>query len=117
MAARAFREDAFPNHPYGRPSQGTLESVPTITRDDLVAMHRSLLARDIIKIAAVGAIDATRLAALVDKTFGALPAKAQLVPVPDVTRLQARSACSMWMFRNRRSASACRALRATIPIS
>ena len=85
VAARAFREDAFPNHPYGRPSQGTLESVPTITRDDLVAMHRSLLARDIIKIAAVGAIDATRLAALVDKTFGALPAKAQLVPVPDVT--------------------------------
>ena len=85
VAARAFREDAFPNHPYGRPSQGTLESVPTITRDDLVAMHRSLLARDIIKIAAVGAIDATRLAALVDKTFGALPAKAQLGPVPDVT--------------------------------
>lgn len=85
VAARAFREDAFPNHPYGRPSQGTLESVPTITRDDLVAMHRSLLARDIIKIAAVGAIDATRLAALVDKTFGALPAKAQLATVPDVT--------------------------------
>ncbi len=85
VAARAFREDAFPNHPYGRPSQGTLESVPTITRDDLVAMHRSLLARDIIKIAAVGAIDATRLAALVDKTFGALPAKAQLAAVPDVT--------------------------------
>jgi zinc protease len=85
VAARAFREDAFPNHPYGRPSQGTLESVPTIMRDDLAAMHRNLLARDIIKIAAVGAIDATRLAALVDKTFGALPAKAQLVPVPDVT--------------------------------
>jgi len=85
VAGRAFREDAFPNHPYGRPSQGTLESVPAITRDDLVAMHRKLLARNTIKIAAVGAIDAGRLAAIVDKTFGALPANAQLTPIPDVT--------------------------------
>ena len=85
VAARAFREDAFPGHPYGRPTQGTLESVPAIARDDLAGMHRNALARDNIKIAAVGAIDATRLAALVDKTFGALPERATLTPVPDVT--------------------------------
>lgn len=84
VASRAFREDAFPNHPYGRPSQGTLESVPAITRDDLLAMHRNALARDNIKIAAVGAIDAQRLAALVDKTFGALPGQAKLDPIADV---------------------------------
>jgi zinc protease len=85
VAARAFREDAFQNHPYGRPSQGTLESVPAITRDDLVAMHRATLARDNIKIAAVGAIDAARIAAIVDKVFGALPERATLAAVPDVT--------------------------------
>ena len=84
VASRAFREDAFPNHPYGRPSQGTLESTPAITRDDLLAMHRNALARNNIKIAAVGAIDAERLAAIVDKTFGALPAQAKLVAIPDV---------------------------------
>lgn len=87
VAGRAFREDAFPDHPYGRPTQGTLESVPGVTRDDLVGMHRKSLARDNIKIAAVGAIDAARLAALVDKTFGALPERATLTPVPDVTPL------------------------------
>ncbi|MFN3889335.1 MAG: M16 family metallopeptidase [Beijerinckiaceae bacterium] len=85
VAARAFREEAFPNHPYGRPAQGTLESVPAIGRDDLAAMHRAILARDNLKIAAVGAIDAARLAAIVDKTFGALPERATLTPVPDVT--------------------------------
>jgi zinc protease len=84
VAARAFREDAFPNHPYGRPSQGTLETVPTITRADLVAMHGATLARSNIKIGAVGAIDAARLSALVDMTFSALPAQATLSPVPDV---------------------------------
>lgn len=87
VAGRAFREDAFPDHPYGRPTQGTLESVPGVTRDDLAGMHRKSLARDNIKIAAVGAIDAARLAALVDKTFGALPERATLTPVPDVTPL------------------------------
>jgi hypothetical protein len=85
VAGRAFRADAFPGHPYGRPTQGDLESVPRITRDDLTAMHRNALARDNLKIAAVGAIDAERLAALVDATFGALPAAASLTPVPDAT--------------------------------
>lgn len=84
VASRAFREDAFPNHPYGRPSQGSLDSVPSITRDDLVALHRATLARDNIRIAAVGAIDAERLAAIVDATFGALPAKADLIAISDV---------------------------------
>lgn len=84
VAGRAFRQDAFPGHPYGRPSEGSLQTVPGITRDDLVAMQRGALARDNIKIAAVGAIDAERLAAIVDKTFGALPAQAKIVPVPDV---------------------------------
>jgi len=85
VAGRAFRADAFPGHPYGRPTQGDLESVPRITRDDLTAMHRNALARDNLKIAAVGAIDAERLTALVDATFGALPAAASLTPVPDAT--------------------------------
>jgi zinc protease len=75
---------AFPNHPYGRPERGTLDTVPQITVDDLRAYHRDTTARTNLKIATIGAIDATEIAALVEKTFAALPARPKLVPVPDV---------------------------------
>ena len=84
LAGRAWREAAFPNHPYGMPVRGSLESVATVTRDDLVALHRACLARDTLKIAVVGAIDAERLARLLDATFGALPARATLTPIADI---------------------------------
>jgi zinc protease len=75
---------AFPNHPYGRPSRGTLESVATITVDDLRAMHRKIIARSNLKIATIGAVDAAQIAALVDRAFADLPAQAALSPVPEV---------------------------------
>jgi zinc protease len=73
MATRRFFEEGFAGHPYGRPTSGTPESVAAITRDDLVAMHRSIITRGRIRIAVVGAIDAERLSVLLDKAFGALP--------------------------------------------
>jgi zinc protease len=84
LAAKAFREAAFDGHAYGRPTKGDLDTIPAITRDDLVAFHRKALARDNLKIAAVGAIDAARLAALIDKTFAALPEKANVTTPPAV---------------------------------
>src|SRR5262249_59751088 len=42
------------------------------------------LARDNVKIAIVGAIDAETAGALIDRTFGVLPAKAELKPVAPV---------------------------------
>lgn len=85
VAGRAFRNAAFPGHPYGRPTEGSLESVARIARDDLDGMRRKIFARDNVKIAAVGAIDATRLGALVDAAFADLPAAASLTAIPDVT--------------------------------
>jgi zinc protease len=73
MATRRFFEEGFAGHPYGRPTSGTPESVAAITRDDLVALHRAIITRGRVKVAVVGAIDAERLAVLVDKAFGALP--------------------------------------------
>lgn len=84
LASRAWREAAFPNHPYGQPTRGTLESLAGITRDDLVATHQATVCRGNLKIAVVGAIDAQRLGALLDQVFGALPAAAKLKPVADV---------------------------------
>lgn len=84
LAGRKFLELAYGDHPYGRPSGGTLESVPTITVDDLRDYVHHVLAKDTLKVAVVGDVDPATLGQLLDKTFGDLPAKASLTPVPDV---------------------------------
>jgi zinc protease len=84
MASRHFFAAGFPDHPYGRPTSGTIESVAAITRDDLLDLHRRVVARGRAKIAAVGAIDAERLATLLDGVFGTLPEPEPLKPVPQV---------------------------------
>jgi zinc protease len=84
LASRKFLEIAFGDHPYGRPASGTLESVPKITVADMKDYVRRVLARDTLRIAVVGDIDAASLGKLLDQTFGGLPAKASLTPVADV---------------------------------
>jgi zinc protease len=84
LASRKFLEIAYGDHPYGRPGGGTLDSVPTITVADMKDYVARVLTREHLKIAVVGDIDAASLGALLDRTFGALPAKSKLTPVPDV---------------------------------
>ncbi len=74
----------FGTHPYGRSNDGTVESVGTITVDDLKAFHARTIARDNLYVVLVGAIDAKAAGAALDRMFGALPEHAQLVPVADV---------------------------------
>jgi zinc protease len=81
LAARSWWEAAFAGHPYSRPVAGTLESVPRIGVEDLTAYSKRVLARETLKIGIVGDIDAERAALLIDRIFGALPAKAELTPV------------------------------------
>jgi zinc protease len=83
IANRAWWATAFPNHPYGRPTGGSLTSVPTIAVDDLRTFARQVLTRDTLKIAAVGDIDAATLGQTLDRVFGALPASGTRVAVPD----------------------------------
>jgi zinc protease len=84
IANRRWWETAYAGHPYGRPVNGSLESVPTITVDDVKAYAHRVLARDHLKIAVVGDIDAATLKVMLDKVFGPLPAKADLAPVANV---------------------------------
>jgi zinc protease len=84
MAAQAWRRAAWPGHPYSRASRGELGEVDAVTRGDLIALHKKLLARDTLKIAVVGAIDAATLAGHLDAVFAGLPQKSELTPVPAV---------------------------------
>ena len=83
IATRAWWRTAFPDHPYGRPTGGTLTSVPTITVDDLRTYARQVLTRDTLKIAAVGDIDAATLGQVLDRVFGSLPETGTRAPVPN----------------------------------
>jgi zinc protease len=84
LAGRKFLEIAYGDHPYGRQASGTLESVPTITVADMKDYVRRVIAKDTLKIAVVGDVDPATLGKLLDQTFGGLPAKASLTPVPDI---------------------------------
>jgi zinc protease len=84
LAGRKFLEVAYGDHPYGRQANGTLQSVAKIDVADLKDYVRSVLARDTLKIAVVGDVDPATLGQLLDKTFGGLPAKSSLTPIPDI---------------------------------
>ena len=73
IAWRTFRRLVFPDHPYGRPSEGTAESVSRIDRDDLIGFVADRFARESLVVGVAGDITPDELARLLDETFGALP--------------------------------------------
>ena len=83
ISSRLWWRTAFPGHPYSQPTNGSLESVPTIVADDLKGYAGRVLARDNLKIGVVGDIDAKQLGIVLDQVFGGLPAKAELRPLPE----------------------------------
>jgi zinc protease len=84
IATRVWWKTAFPDHPYGRPTNGTLESVPLLGAEDFKTYMRRVIARDRLRISVVGDIDAVALGRVLDRVFGALPAKSELVAVAPV---------------------------------
>lgn len=82
--AKAWREAAFAGHPYGLPPRGDLSTVAAITREELQRIRAAALARDTLKIAIVGAIDAARAGGLIDAVFGALPEQGARAQIADI---------------------------------
>jgi len=80
IAAHIFDGQAFPGHPYANDGGGTLDTVPALTRDDLLSAHKAALARDRLYVAAAGDITPDALGALLDKLFADLPATGPALP-------------------------------------
>jgi zinc protease len=57
-------------HPYGRPGNGTPESVSAITRDDLVAFHQAWFVPNNTLLAVVGDVTPEEAFAQVERTLG-----------------------------------------------
>jgi zinc protease len=85
IASRVWAATLFGDHPYGSPTDGTAESVATITTDDLREFHARTMARDNLYVVIVGAIDAESAAAALESMFSGLPAHADLNPVDEIT--------------------------------
>ena len=85
VASNEWFKLAFPGHTYGRPANGTAETIGAITRDGLEAYRKRVFAKSNLKVVAVGDIDAAALAKLLDEVFGGLADKDGLVPVPPHT--------------------------------
>jgi zinc protease len=83
LASRSWWQTAFPGHPYGRESKGTLETVPRITADDLRSYVRRVFARNELTVSIVGDVDAKTAGELIDRAFASLPAKNDLNAVAD----------------------------------
>src|SRR4029079_5442948 len=85
LASRSWWSTAFPDHPYGRETKGSLDTVGKITTADLRDYVRRVFARNELKIAIVGDIDVAAAGKLIDRAFATLPAKNDLRPVPEAT--------------------------------
>src|SRR3989449_4547288 len=73
VASRALARLTFPGHPYGRPVEGTKDSVGKLTRDDVVQFYRTYVRPDTTVIAVVGAITVDEARREVMTRFGSWP--------------------------------------------
>ena len=80
IAGRSFAAKAYGDHPYAFDGKGTIESVSTLTRDDIVAAYDNVFAKDRLYVGAVGDITAEELGVLVDTLLANLPATGKPIP-------------------------------------
>lgn len=84
LAGERFAQLAYGDHPYGRRSSPSADSLEKIDREALAGFTRALFARGNLVIGAVGDIAPDELARLVDISFGALPAQPAVALPPPV---------------------------------
>jgi len=81
MSALTFDHLLFNEHPYGRPEDGTIETIHNINRQHLVEFHRNHYGPDSLVIVIVGAVSAQAVFDLVEEKLGSWQ-NPQLAPSP-----------------------------------
>ncbi len=69
LLGELFNAAYFPNHPLGRPIEGTEETVSSFDHKTTVAFHAQAFSRANLVIAAAGNIEHARLVAMVERAF------------------------------------------------
>ena len=83
VASKHWLRLMFADHPYGRTRRGTAESLGALAPKDLHDLTKRLFAKNGLKIAVVGDINADELGKLLDRVFGQLPAEGKLAKLPE----------------------------------
>ncbi|MBQ9874051.1 MAG: insulinase family protein [Thermoguttaceae bacterium] len=78
---RAFQEILFP-YPFGRPANGTVESIRNATIDDVRRFHREAYRPNDMIVAVAGRVDWGRLKDAVERLFGDWSQKQIVEPAP-----------------------------------
>ncbi|WP_120497788.1 pitrilysin family protein [Kiloniella sp. EL199] len=81
-AQSTLRDLYYPSHVYGRPNDGTLDSLQNIAVSDMKKYLRENIARDNITVAVVGDIDAVELGQLLDQAFEGIALRAKPFWIP-----------------------------------
>jgi len=91
MAGLHFRELLYKDHPYGKSSEGYLDSIQRLNRDALAEYHEQFFGPKGMIITLVGAIEPKSGLALVQKAFGDWDTGQLIVPsVPGARRPSSR---------------------------
>jgi zinc protease len=83
LADTALTRTVFGDHPYGRPGDGTPESLNSLTRDDLAAYHKRRWVPNDAILAVVGDVKAADAFARAERAFGGW-AKGEAAEIPAV---------------------------------
>ena len=78
---------AFPNHPYGRPVNGALASLPDLRRANVQQFHRDTYRPDHALLTIAGDVDPEKVFAAVEAQFGNWAGTARIPAAPGVARL------------------------------
>lgn len=70
VASLVFDRLVFGTHPYGQPSEGSAPSLARVTRDDLVAFHRTWFVPNNSLLAIVGDLTSDEAFAAAERAFG-----------------------------------------------
>ena len=80
IAQDTLRKITFGDHPYGSSDMGTVDSVKSLTRDDVLAAKAATMTRDRLYVSAVGDITPEALGKLIDDLLGGLPEQGAALP-------------------------------------
>jgi zinc protease len=69
VASKAFMKAVFGDHPYGRPVEGTEESLNAISRQDIIDFHREYYVPNNAILSVAGDITSGELRSLLDRYF------------------------------------------------
>ncbi|MDJ1181071.1 pitrilysin family protein [Roseofilum sp. BLCC_M91] len=80
LAFKGLREAMYGDHPYGKSPLGTLETVETITQNDLQAFHQAYFRPDNLVISICGRITVSEAVSLVEDILGDWQAPEKPIP-------------------------------------